>query len=146
MAASTAVSEMQLADALVRVTNLVQHVFADVSKRHDLTSQQTQVLCLLADRPVGMTELCQLLYLEKSSVTGLVDRVQRRGLVSRCRDEQDRRACRVELTADGSRLAERTHAAVAARLDELAAELPAPDRVLLAGALARLLAAAPDAG
>ncbi|MQA05329.1 MAG: MarR family transcriptional regulator [Streptosporangiales bacterium] len=145
MTTSTPVrSPAQLADALVRLTHLVQHVFADASRRHDMTPQHAQLLCLLTERPLGMSELCRLLHLEKSSVTGLVDRVQRRGLVARARDEDDRRACRVQLTDEGSRLADRAHASVAARLDELAADLSAADRAHLADALTRVVAAAPD--
>lgn len=124
---------------LVRVSRLVQTVFAEVSRCHGLTTQQTQLLCVLSRGPVGMTELSRSLHLEKSSLTGLVDRVERRGLVERVPDARDRRACHVTLTAEGTHCATEVHQAVTERLDALGAELPAAEREAVAAALARVL-------
>ncbi|HEX2315184.1 MAG TPA: MarR family transcriptional regulator [Thermomonospora sp.] len=128
-----------LAGALVRVSALVQQVFADVSREHDVTPQQAQLLCKLLDGSLGMTELSRLMNLEKSSLTGLVDRVERRGLVTRVRDLHDRRACKVGLTCDGARLAAQAHAAVTERLDAVTGELADADRQRLAAILTDLL-------
>lgn len=129
-------------DALVQLSHLVQHVFADVSRDRDLTPQQVQLLCHLKDGPVGMTELGRMLRLEKSSLTGLVDRVERRGLVARVRDAKDRRACRIELTPAGRNLARDSHRDVTTRLERLTGQLPRPDRTHLVTTLTQLL----DAG
>src|SRR3954471_25014226 len=102
---TTTTEELGFVDACVRLAHLVQHVFADVSRQHELTPQQTQLLCMLSHGPVGMTELSRLLHLERSSLTGLVDRVERRGLVTRVRDSRDRRACHIVLTSQGDQLA-----------------------------------------
>lgn len=128
-------TELGLAEALVRLAHTVQHVFGDVSREHDLTPQQTQLLCVLIKGPVGMTELSRLLHLEKSSLTGLVDRVERRGLVARLRDQRDRRACRIALTGEGVELANRTHDAVTAHLDARTRGLPTAARAHLLAAL-----------
>jgi DNA-binding MarR family transcriptional regulator len=128
-----------LAEALVQLSHLVQQVYADISRRHGLTPQQAQLLCVVArGGAVGMTELSRSLHLEKSSLTGLVDRIERRGLAARARDDQDRRACRIELTHEGIRLAERTHEEVTARLDKLTADLPEADRARLGAVLSEL--------
>ncbi|QUG99769.1 winged helix-turn-helix transcriptional regulator [Saccharopolyspora erythraea] len=131
--------ETGLAAGLVRLTHLVQHVFAEVNRDFDLTPQQAQLLCMLIDGPIGMGELSRLLHLEKSSLTGLVDRVQRRGLVERVRDDRDRRACRIALTAEGVRLGNESHSAVAARLEEMGGALPRAERKRLADAIGRIL-------
>lgn len=136
-----AVEEIELATALVRLSHLVQYVFADVSREHDLTPQQAQLLCRLVGGPVGMTELSRMLHLEKSSLTGLVDRVQQRGLVDRVRDPSDRRACQIALTDEGSRLAYACHTGVTNQLDKLASEFPAADQLRLAAAVGRILTA-----
>ena len=130
---------LTFADALVRLTHLVQHVFAEVSRQHDLTPQQTQLLCLLAKGPVGMTELSRTLHLEKSSLTGLVDRVERRGLVARSRETRDRRTCTIALTSKGARLSVETHQDVTTRLEALASELRSGERMQLASLVAQLL-------
>ena len=128
-----------LAEALMRLSHLVAHVFADVSRGRDLTPQQAQLLCTLIEGPVGMTELGRLLHLEKSSLTGLVDRVERRGLVARTRDPRDRRASQVALTAQGARLAAQSHEDVTARLEALAGQLAPAERKRLASAIAQML-------
>jgi DNA-binding MarR family transcriptional regulator len=52
-----------------------------------------------------MTKLTGTLHVERSSLTGLVDRVERRGLVKRVRDPSDRRALQVASTPKGVDLA-----------------------------------------
>ncbi|WP_336207112.1 MarR family winged helix-turn-helix transcriptional regulator [Nonomuraea sp. LPB2021202275-12-8] len=137
---STIGTDLEFASALVRMSHLVQRVFADVSREHDTTPQQAQLLCLLIGGPVGMTELSRLVNLEKSSLTGLVDRVERRGLVARVRDSSDRRTCRVALTPQGERLAVDLHDEISGRLDTLAEALPDGDGERLAAIITRLLA------
>jgi len=128
-------------DALVRLSHVVHHVFAEVSRDYDLTPQQTQLLCLLTQGPVGMTELSRLMHLEKSSMTGLVDRVERRGLIARTRDSRDRRACQIELTDPGLRLAVAAHDDVRARLRTLTGDLSAADKEHLASVITQILVA-----
>ena len=53
-----------------------------------------------------MLELAAILNLDKSSVTGLVDRAVRRGLVRRITTPEDRRAVHVGLAARGRELAQ----------------------------------------
>ena len=130
---------IDLASAMVRVAHLVNHVFAEVSRDHDLTQQQAQLMCLLIDGPVGMSELTRLMRLEKSSLTGLVDRVEKRGLVARTRDERDRRACRIELTEDGVRLAHKSHDGVVAELERLAADFSDQEREAFISGARKLL-------
>ncbi|MGR6918482.1 MarR family winged helix-turn-helix transcriptional regulator [[Actinomadura] parvosata] len=132
------------AATLVRMSHLVQHVFADVSRERDITPQQAQLLCVLTSGDgIGMTDLSRLLHLEKPSLTGLVDRAERRGFVRRVRDDADRRACRVELTPEGLDLAVRVHAEIVGRLEALAADLPGEDVLRVADTLTVLLARTP---
>ncbi|MER7506037.1 MarR family winged helix-turn-helix transcriptional regulator [Nonomuraea pusilla] len=132
-------AQRRIAQALVRLAHAVQQVFSEVSREHELTPQQAQLLCLLIDGPVGMTDLSRALHLERSSLSGLVDRAERRGLVARARDSRDRRACRIELTGEGARVAALAHDAVTARLETLTAGLPPGHHDLLAATLDDLL-------
>lgn len=138
-ATTTAPAATVLAETLVRLSHVVQHVFADVSRDHDLTPQQAQLLCMLTQGPVGMTELSRLLHLERSSLTGLVDRVERRELVARIRDTRDRRACQIALTEQGTRTAHAAHTAVTARLVAALGELSQDEAALLQTAAGRVL-------
>jgi DNA-binding MarR family transcriptional regulator len=59
---------------------------------------------LQADGSVPMRTLAESLDVSQASATGIVDRMEQRGLVVRQRDEDDRRVIRVVLTIDGREL------------------------------------------
>ncbi|WP_433260130.1 MarR family winged helix-turn-helix transcriptional regulator [Actinosynnema sp. CS-041913] len=128
-----------LVTALVRTSFLVNAVYAQAGREHGLTPQQGQLLCVLMVQPYGMGELSTMLGLAKSSLTGLVDRTERNGLVRREPDPQDTRAVRVALTPRGSRLAEEFYTETCRRIDELPATLAPAEREALAGLLGRVV-------
>lgn len=74
----------------------------------DLSPSQFNVLNLLRSRPEGLSqiELSRSLITHRSNVTGLVDRLEARGLLVRDEVRGDRRAYRVSLTESGRRLME----------------------------------------
>jgi DNA-binding MarR family transcriptional regulator len=125
--------------ALVRSTFLVNAVYADSAREYGLTSQQGQLLCVLMAQPYGMGELGAVLGLAKSSLTGLVDRTQRNGLVQREADRTDSRAVRVALTPRGAKLAEAFYAETCRRVDDLMAGFTAAERDMLAALLGRVV-------
>jgi DNA-binding MarR family transcriptional regulator len=125
--------------ALVRSAFLVNAVYAESGREHGLTPQQGQLLCVLMAQPFGMSELGAMLGLAKSSLTGLVDRTERNGLVRREPDPRDTRAVRVALTPRGSRLAAEFYAETCRRIDRLPAGLSATERGTLAGLLGRVV-------
>ncbi|MFG1646104.1 MarR family winged helix-turn-helix transcriptional regulator [Amycolatopsis sp. NPDC049252] len=124
---------------LVRSSFLVNAVYTESAREYGLTVQQGQLLCVLMAQPYGMGELGATLGLEKSSLTGLVDRAVRRGLVRREPVPDDRRAVQVVLTGEGRELAEDFYAATCRRVEDLAAGLPAADRDRLAALLGRVV-------
>jgi DNA-binding MarR family transcriptional regulator len=125
--------------ALVRSAFLVNAVYAESGREHGVTPQQGQLLCVLMAQSYGMGELGAMLGLAKSSLTGLVDRTERNGLVRREPDPQDTRAVRVALTAQGGRLAAEFYAETCRRIENLPAGLSAADRDTLAGLLGRVV-------
>lgn len=127
--------------ALVRATFLVNAVYAESGREHGLTPQQGQLLCVLMGGPLGMGELSATLSLAKSSLTGLVDRTERNGLVRREQDPRDTRAVLVALTAHGGALAADFYAETCRRVESLAAGLGAADRDTLAGLLGGIVRA-----
>ena len=72
----------------------------------DLGPSQFNVLNLLSDEHSGLSQidLGKLLITHRSNVTGLVDRLEAKGLVARREAEGDRRAYRVVLTPAGHKL------------------------------------------
>jgi DNA-binding MarR family transcriptional regulator len=125
--------------ALVRSTFLVNAVYAQSGRDHGVTSQQGQLLCVLMAQPYGMGELGAMLGLAKSSLTGLVDRTERNGLVRREPVAGDSRAVRVALTTRGARLADKFYVETCRRIEELSAGLEATERAQLAALLGRVV-------
>jgi DNA-binding MarR family transcriptional regulator len=114
--------------ALVRLSFLVQSIYAEICARHDLSPAQAQLLCVIKDQPRGMTELTRMLRLERPGLSGLVDRVERRGLLRRDSSGHDRRAVTLSPTARGKEIVEAFYAEVSNRLLDVVAHLPASDR------------------
>ncbi|KAB8186204.1 MarR family transcriptional regulator [Microbispora catharanthi] len=125
--------------ALVRSTFLVNAVYANSAREYGLTQQQGQLLCVLMTQPYGMSELGAMLGLAKSSLTGLVDRSERNGLVQRTPDPQDSRAVRVSLTGEGAELADEFYTETCRRVEELVAGLAPAERDALAALLGRVV-------
>src|SRR4051812_27436848 len=72
-------------------------------REFDLMPPQQMVLGLL-DEPKPMGELAQHMHCDSSNITGIVDRLEERGLVQRQADERDRRIKLVALTEAGRAL------------------------------------------
>ncbi|WP_420000438.1 MarR family winged helix-turn-helix transcriptional regulator [Streptomyces boninensis] len=125
--------------ALVRSAFLVNAVYADSAREFGLTPQQGQLLCVLMAGPYGMGELGETLGLAKSSLTGLVDRTARRGLVRREAGAGDRRSVRVALTEEGVETAEEFYAETCRRVEALLVSTDALDRDRLARLLGRVV-------
>ncbi|MEO5802884.1 MAG: MarR family transcriptional regulator [Verrucomicrobiota bacterium] len=77
--------------------------------RWKLSPSQFNVLNLLYLNSAGCTqiELSRLLIMHRSNITGLVDRLEKRGLLQRKDNPADRRAYKVMLTAAGRKLIEK---------------------------------------
>ena len=71
------------------------------AERHDLTRMQAFVLANLLAGPKPMRHLAEALKCEPSNITGLVDRMETRGLVTREADPEDRRVKNITATELG---------------------------------------------
>jgi DNA-binding MarR family transcriptional regulator len=82
--------------------------FMTLASELDLHPAQMGALAQMEPgRPVPMNELATLLHCDNSNVTGIIDRLQARGLVERRPYEQDRRVKHIVLTALGVKARER---------------------------------------
>jgi DNA-binding MarR family transcriptional regulator len=91
---------------LLRTADTVWNASRAFFERWDLSPSQFNVLNLLHLNPAGLsqTDLSRQLIMHRSNLTGLVDRLEKRGLVARREVATDRRAYSVVLTAAGARL------------------------------------------
>ncbi|MER5863184.1 MarR family transcriptional regulator [Kitasatospora sp. NPDC002040] len=109
--------------------------FAVVAGGQGLTLIQGKLLSVL-ERPMPMRGLAELLGCDASNVTGIVDRLEGRGLLRREADPADRRVKTVRLTPDGEAAVRRIRAEIVTGLPGLA-QLGAEDRRALQGLLDR---------
>lgn len=88
------------------------------------------------EEPIAMSALAERLFCDASNVTGLVDRLEARGLVERRSSEHDRRVKALTLTPAGVALRDQV-LAVMSEPPEAIAALPAADQRALRDILAR---------
>ncbi len=134
-------TEPDAIEALAQIARLLQGAFERRARQHDLSPTLARLLGVLSGRTPTMNELAELLVLDKSSASGLVDRAQRRGLVRRVPSQLDRRAVRVRLSDDGRQLAQRLRDLLAEDIATLIEPLSPADSQALNESLSRILAA-----
>lgn len=127
-------------DALAQLSFLVHNALDEIAGQHDLSIIQARLLGVLRDREPTMNQLGRLLGLDKSSISGLVDRAQRRGLVTRTVSANDRRAFQVSITDAGRQLIEQLAAQFAERIELSVAPLPDADRQRLSQLASQVVA------
>jgi MarR family transcriptional regulator, lower aerobic nicotinate degradation pathway regulator len=139
--APPAPGQLSAVDGLAQLAFIVHGTLERRAAEHDVSITQARLLGVLRDRRPTMNELARLLGLDKSSISGLVDRAERRGLVIRIPSTEDRRAIRVGLTEDGRSLVSRAAVGFEADISALLDLLPESDRDALTEIVSRLLVA-----
>jgi DNA-binding MarR family transcriptional regulator len=89
---------------ILRVANLLDRRGGALARKAGITSAQWLTLGLLArvgDRGLTPTELCRQLCVSKQNITGMILRLENKGLVTRRPEPHDRRSFRVVATAAG---------------------------------------------
>src|SRR5437660_9406904 len=91
---------------LLRTTDLPGRRVATVLKPDDLSPTQYNVLRILRGAPDGLTcgEIASRMITRDPDVTRLLDRLEKRELISRCRESNDRRTVMARITPEGLRL------------------------------------------
>lgn len=100
---TTAISET--VQGLRRIFKAIQEYSQDVSNKYGVTGPQLWALETISQIDgLSLGELSRQMYLHPSTVTGVVDRLENKGLVARERTNQDRRVVNLQLTAEGRNL------------------------------------------
>jgi len=92
----------------------------EVAARHDLTAEQAKLVRSLTE-PRSMGSIARDRSCDASNVTGLIDRIERLGLVERTSDPHDRRIRLLSLTPAGRRVREQIEQELAGRPSPFAA-------------------------
>lgn len=101
---------------LHRTMHAVMPPFREIFADHDLTDQQWRVLRALWEADcLSMVDLAAATVLPSPSLVGIVDRLEKRGLVNRIRSETDRRLVYLVATDQGRAL----HAEIEPRINAI---------------------------
>ncbi|SDX32402.1 DNA-binding transcriptional regulator, MarR family [Marininema mesophilum] len=125
---------------LMRMTARVlrQHVFREL-KEYNLTYPQSIILKTLAmDDQYSLANLSDQAGMTTSSVSGIVDRLESSGWVTRRRDKNDRRVVWIELSKEGKDLVRQVPALNPDHFKQLLRRMPEEDVTLLVDQLKKL--------
>ncbi|MFD8982674.1 MarR family winged helix-turn-helix transcriptional regulator [Streptomyces sp. NPDC059564] len=103
-----------------------------------LTPRHAMTLMHLENGPVGQRALAELLEVDPSVLVGILNDLERDGLVERRRDPADRRRHNVAITGAGATVLGETNAALDAVESGLFAGLSAQEQDVLRGLLSRI--------
>jgi DNA-binding MarR family transcriptional regulator len=118
-----------------------------LAAQHGLTAQQLAALSLLAHAgPTSLGELGERMRTGASTLTGIVDRMEREDIVARERSAEDRRVWRVTLTVRGEALAAQLETTPGGVVREALAALVPAERRELGRLLGKLASAVQAAG
>ena len=100
-----------------------------VLRAHDISMWGYIVLTALVEQPVRtQAALAAAINADKSRIIGVLDELQRRGLIQRQPDESDRRVHLLSLTPAGDRLRRSVQAAIRRTEEQVLGVLPPADR------------------
>jgi MarR family transcriptional regulator, lower aerobic nicotinate degradation pathway regulator len=131
-------------DELVQLSFLVHNALARCAAQHSLSIVQSRLLGILRDRDVPMAVLARHLELDKASVSGLVDRAERRDLVTRVPSADDRRSVLVHLTTTGREMISNVGLAFEEDVERLVAPLSPAESTSLSNMIQRVVASFND--
>lgn len=137
---SEARHDLQVFDGLRRIFHVIDMYSRVLKTEHALT--EPQLICLAAiagGDKVTASVLSKRLHLSQSTVTGILDRVEKKGLVERVRDTADRRKVNLTVTETGMSMLEHAPAPVQLALVKAVADMSLEEQATLADSLFKIV-------
>jgi DNA-binding MarR family transcriptional regulator len=136
-------SEAVIYNIVDSIRRLVRAVYLDsqkMSKQYGLTGPQSSVLRnLVNDGPMSSADLSRMLYVTPANITGIIDRLEIKGLVKRIKKQGDRRVALITLTESGQQLGRSIPDPIINLFISELGDLEPEDLKLLAGAMNQVL-------
>lgn len=125
--------------SLNRIVRIINRRLQDLLKDFDLTEPQLRTLQELARlSPVPVGALATAVGVSQSTMTGILDRLEKRVLVTRTKDENDRRTVTIEITSEGTELLKRAPQPLEERFRQRLANLKESEQRSIAKALRKI--------
>ena len=136
-------SEAVIYNIVDSIRRLVRAVYLDsqkMSKQYGLTGPQSSVLRnLVNDGSMSSADLSRMLYVTPANITGIIDRLEIKGLVKRIKKQGDRRVALITLTESGQQLGRSIPDPIIDLFISELGDLEPEDLKLLAGAMNQVL-------
>lgn len=131
--------EDQVIAALRRITRAIDLHSRLLLKKSGLTAPQlTALQAILRMQPVTVGALAREIHLGHATVTGILTRMEDRGLLVRTRGSQDRRSVLVELTPEGNRIVQEAPSPLQERFHQELSRLHEWERTMILATLQRI--------
>ena len=111
----------------------------ELNKKYQVSAPQlSSLLALYENGPLPPSQIAKYIMVNSSTVTGIIDRLEQKGLVARSRISTDRRVITVTLTDKGRELAEHAPPPIQEKIVDGLQKLPANEREKIVQALTKL--------
>ena len=125
-----------------RLQQIAVAIFLQETEAHGLTPVQFAALSKVDQNPgIDQRTLAGSIGLDTSTIAGVIDRLEARGLMQRNASPQDRRVRLLSLTADGQALLKATEPDMLKAQQRILEPLPPAERELFMGMLRKLVSA-----
>lgn len=132
--------DLEILRSLRRVIRQTEIHSRWLASHHQITGPQLVCLLALAESGVATgSELAKSIHLSPSTVVGIIDRLEEKGLVLRRRSTNDRRRVKIEITAAGRELTDKAPSPLQQRLHRALLELPELEQATIALSLERIV-------
>src|SRR5262245_49576017 len=118
--------------------DLLRNPYADAEASGITGPQVTVMACLVTRGPIALTELSRTLGMSHSTASGIVDRLEARGLVRRSEDAADRRRSTIAVTENVTRYGRNREDGPTGRLVRALEGASPAERTAIAGGLRSL--------
>jgi DNA-binding MarR family transcriptional regulator len=142
---SSRITDYKLGESVGYLLSRVRSTLWNMATQHTtaelgITSTQASIMFMLASgRGLAAADLAREYGIDASAVTRLIDRLEKRGLLSRVRCEEDRRVVRLALTTKGMEMAEQIPAIFTRVVDNLLSGFTPEEVGFLKSMLRRIL-------
>lgn len=132
--------DLRILRALRRITRSIALHSRRLSAGSNITSPQLVCLRTVIDKgPMTATAISREMHVSPSTIVGVLDRLEDKGLVVRERSREDRRIIFVSVTEAGKELAQNTPSPLQQKLSEALRELPESEQLQITIALERVI-------
>jgi DNA-binding MarR family transcriptional regulator len=132
--------DLQILQSIRRITRAVDIYSRKLRSQCQLTTPQLVCLGTIVEHgPLTVSEIAQRVFLSPSTVVGILDRLEARGLVKRERDTTDRRVVNTLATATGKEVATNAPSVLQEGLHRALRDLPLLEQATIALSLQRVV-------